>query len=370
MIPNSATRASCGAILSFAGGFNRSLRASDVRDDSPPRPQEHCELLRSTDTASDFNRFRRASRAFGPAVGDAIFSRIEFLLPPRTIRMRFCRKMAVVMFTAPLGSGSAGNSYIFESGRTSILIDAGFGTRETERRLGELGRSLGAIDALVITHEHYDHIRGAERISRKFGIPIFLTRGTLDGSTIDKNETRVCVFENNRSFRIGDLEIHPRRVIHDAADPACFVVESLDGTRAGLATDLGYADDAVIRHLQKCDILYFESNHDVDMLRTGSYPWSLKRRILSRHGHLSNDDSMRALERLVGADLKALCLIHLSEKNNHESIVRTMASELLSITGARLELRIASQAAPVAPFEVARRSVIPYFKPAQLPLFA
>ena len=259
------------------------------------------------------------------------------------------------MIVAPLGSGSAGNSYYFESDGTGILVDAGFGPRETKKRLEQVGRDIEQLQAIVVTHEHYDHIRGAEAISRKFGVPLYLTRGTLDASNIDRAETKIIIFDNNTTFAIGELNVHACRTIHDAADPACFVIEARDGTRVGLASDLGYVDPAVLQHLQDCDGLFFESNHDLDMLRMGTYPWSLKRRIMSRFGHLSNDDSMSAVQRMIGADSKMLCLIHLSQKNNHEKIVRDMAARLLAKTGVQLELGIAQQFQPTGLFEVARR---------------
>jgi phosphoribosyl 1,2-cyclic phosphodiesterase len=276
------------------------------------------------------------------------------------------------MIVAPLGSGSAGNAYYFESDGTSILVDAGFGPRETARRLEQIGRELKSLQAIVVTHEHYDHIRGAESIARKLSIPIYLTRGTLEASIIDRAETRTVVFENNSTFAIGELNVHACRTVHDAVDPACFVIEARDGTRVGIASDLGYVDDAVLRHLRRCDGLLFESNHDLDMLRTGTYPWSLKRRIMSRVGHLSNDDSMSAVQRMIDSDLKTLCLIHLSQKNNHESIVRDMAGRLLARSGAQLELGIAKQFEATGVFEVARRrpprpTVPPRFT--QIPLF-
>jgi phosphoribosyl 1,2-cyclic phosphodiesterase len=277
------------------------------------------------------------------------------------------------MIVAPLGSGSAGNSYYFESDGTSILVDAGFGPRDTRKRLLSLGKNIEEVRALVITHEHYDHIRGAEKIARKFGIPIYLTRGTLDASRIDRDEAPIVVFENNSTFSIGELNVHARRTVHDAADPACFVIEARDGTRVGIASDLGVVDEAVLQHLSGCDGLFFESNHDLDMLRMGTYPWSLKRRIMSRFGHLSNDDSMSAVQRMIGADLKALCMIHLSQKNNHESIVRDMASRLLKKNGVQLELSIARQFEPTGLFEIARRRA-PRVTPgpsrySQMPLF-
>ena len=259
------------------------------------------------------------------------------------------------MIVAPLSSGSAGNAYYFESDGTSILVDAGLGSRETRKRLEQVGRDIEKLEAIVVTHEHYDHIRGAERIARKYGIPIYLTQGTLDASQIDRIETPVVVFPNDTTFAIGELNVHARRTLHDAADPACFVIEARDGTRVGIASDLGYADDPVIQHLRHCDGLFFESNHDLDMLRMGTYPWSLKRRIMSRFGHLSNDDSMHAVQRMIGADLQTLCLIHLSQKNNHESIVRDMAARLLARTGVQLELGIALQDSPTAVYHVSRR---------------
>ena len=259
------------------------------------------------------------------------------------------------MIVAPLGSGSAGNAYYFESDGTSILVDAGFGPRETAKRLEQIGRELTNLKAIVLTHEHYDHMRGAESLARKLSIPIYLTRGTLDASAIDRNETPVVVINNNSTFPIGELNVHACRTLHDATDPACFVIEARDGTRVGIASDLGYVDDQVKRHLSECDGLFFESNHDLDMLRMGAYPWSLKRRIMSRLGHLSNDDSMLAVQRMIGADLKTLCLIHLSEKNNHESIVRDMADRLMQRNGVQLELAIAKQFEATGIFDIARR---------------
>ncbi|MHB0970695.1 MAG: MBL fold metallo-hydrolase [Thermoanaerobaculia bacterium] len=275
------------------------------------------------------------------------------------------------MFVASLGSGSAGNCTYFESDGTRILIDAGFGTRETDRRLQAVGRRLADIQAIVITHEHYDHVRGAERIAIKHGIPIHFTAGTLRATGIDPRAIPTVVFENNTSFRIGNLELHAQRTSHDACDPACFVVEAGDGTRVGIASDLGVVDRPVLDHLKDCNALLFEANHDLDMLRTGSYPWPLKRRIMSRLGHLSNDDSMVALRTLIGEATATLCLIHLSQRNNHESIVRSMATALLEGIGAPIELRVARQSEPVGMIS-AGKSAPPAPPPApagQIPLF-
>jgi phosphoribosyl 1,2-cyclic phosphodiesterase len=259
------------------------------------------------------------------------------------------------MLVAPLSSGSAGNAYWLESDGTAILVDAGLGPRETKKRLEFVGRDVEQLSAIVVTHEHYDHIRGAESLARKYQVPIYLTRGTLSASRIDISETKTVIFDNDTSFIIGELQVHACRTIHDAADPACFVVEARDGTRVGIASDLGYVSPEVVRHLTGCDGLFFESNHDLDMLRTGTYPWPLKRRIMSRFGHLSNDDSVHAVQRLLGAELKTLCMIHLSQKNNHESIVRDMCTRLLRRTGASIDFAIAKQFEPTGVFDVARR---------------
>jgi phosphoribosyl 1,2-cyclic phosphodiesterase len=272
------------------------------------------------------------------------------------------------MIVAPLGSGSAGNSYYFESDGTAILVDAGLGPVETQKRLELVDRNIEKVRGLVITHEHYDHIRGAQRIARKFNIPIYLTTGTLHASDIDADETQIVVFQNNTTFSIGELNVHAKRTMHDASDPACFVIEGRDGTRVGIASDLGHVDDGVRKHLSGCDGLFFESNHDLDMLRMGTYPWSLKRRIMSRFGHLSNDDSMLAVQRMMGADLKTLCMIHLSQKNNHESIVREMTSALVDRLGAKVEVGIAKQYEPTGIFEITRKHARKT-PPAQMSLF-
>src|SRR5262249_53298710 len=290
-----------------------------TRSTATPMPSRICSITRTSwmsgrlrnTIGSSVSRHaaRIGSAAFLLPPGRMVPSRRR---PPSTMNRSIGIPRAIVsglryhrpVLVAPLGSGSAGNAYYFESDGTSILVDAGFGPRETRRRLEQVGRDIEQLRGIVLTHEHHDHIRGAERIARQHGIPIYLTQGTLDASDIDRLETPTVVFRNDSSFVIGELEIHARRTLHDAADPACFVIESRDGTRVGIASDLGYADDPVVQHLRRCDGLFFESNHDLDMLRMGTYPWSLKRRIMSRFGHLSNDDSMHAVQRKIGADLK------------------------------------------------------------------
>ena len=251
--------------------------------------------------------------------------------------------------------------------------------RTRGKRLAAAGAAIEDIDAIVITHEHSDHVHGAESISKKYGTPLWMTRGTLEGTRIDRSVANVVIFENNSEFRIGEISVRARRTIHDASDSACFVLESRDGCRAGIASDLGYVDPPVLEHLSECDLLLFESNHDLDMLRTGGYPWSLKRRIMSNRGHLSNDDAIAALRRMIGERTRSLCLIHLSEKNNHPSIVKGMAKALLDSIGAPIDLHIAQQRSVSASIEVGRgeqtvppdlRAPEPAPRFAQIPLFS
>lgn len=250
------------------------------------------------------------------------------------------------MRVATLGSGSEGNAHYLECDGTAILVDAGFGIRETARRLKRIGRKIEELDAILLTHEHGDHIRGALRIARKYQIPVYATAGTHAGAFLPANELPVRTFLNGKSFRVGDLLIHPEKTSHDAFDPSCFVVESRAGVRAGVATDLGWIGERVKAHLRSCHALLFESNYDTDMLRTGPYPWFLKRRILSRVGHLSNDDALGALYDLVGPELSTLVLIHLSKTNNLPSIVQTEARQVLTEIGARIDTHISSQSEP------------------------
>lgn len=269
------------------------------------------------------------------------------------------------MRVATLGSGSEGNAHLVECDGTSILIDAGFGIKETTRRLKLLNYKIEELDAILLTHEHGDHIRGAARISRKYEIPVHATAGTLRGSFLSEDEFPVRPFANGTSFRVGELLIHTAQTSHDAFEPSCFVVESRNGVRAGVATDLGWVSKSVTELLSSCDGLLFEANYDADMLRTGPYPWFLKRRILSRVGHLSNDDSFAALYDLVGPRLTHLVLIHLSKTNNLSSIVQSQARNVISEIGARVDLQISSQKEPTKLIELGQNQPSPTRSPSQ-----
>lgn len=307
----------------------------------------------------------------------------------------------MVRFTV-LASGSKGNSTVVSGGRTRILVDAGLSCRELFRRMKLAGEDPETLDAIVITHEHQDHVNGLAVAARKLGIPAYFTEathrawmrwltprrqmtyaqwleqcrkqaaerqaeaGTVDEGEPDEVETGVeeaCgdqetpapagqetgaaeqdggtkakadptwlpaveYFEAGRAFSIGDIALSPFTIPHDAADPVGFVFEA-EGVRMGFATDLGYVTPNVKAQLQRLDLLLLESNHDLEMLRDGPYPWSVKQRVLSRVGHLSNDAAAEFLSGGYDGQAAYVILAHLSESNNLPELARVSADRAL-----------------------------------------
>jgi phosphoribosyl 1,2-cyclic phosphodiesterase len=235
------------------------------------------------------------------------------------------------LFCQVLASGSKGNAVLVCSPRTRILVDAGLSGKELAHRLDRTPVRPQQLDGLVISHEHQDHVRGAGVMSRRFDLPVYLTCGSLDN--LPDKVGRFCssqVFQPGVAFEIGDLRIHPFAVSHDAGEPVGFVIEH-EGFRLGICTDLGIATQLVRARLQKCNCLVLEANHDLDMLLKGPYPWELKQRIRSRHGHLSNADTSELLKDLHHDNLKAVVFAHLSETNNHPDIVHITYQEFLRL---------------------------------------
>lgn len=216
---------------------------------------------------------------------------------------------------ASLGSGSRGNSLLVESGRTRVLIDAGFGPRETVRRLGRLGIDVADVDAILITHEHSDHIGGAFACSRRFEWPILLTAGTRVACRGGEVGTGFTIIDSHQPFEFGDLSVHPYSVPHDAREPVQFVLGN-GVVRLGVLTDAGHVTGHMVAMLDGCDALVLECNHDCDMLERGSYPHALKRRIAGALGHLDNDAAGSLLERIDRTKLRHVIAAHLSEQNN------------------------------------------------------
>jgi phosphoribosyl 1,2-cyclic phosphodiesterase len=320
-----------------------------------------------------------------------------------------------------LASGSKGNSTVISSSRTRMLVDAGLSCRELLKRMAVAGEDPAELDAILITHEHQDHVAGLSVMARRLNIPVFFTEPThrawvrmltprttmtyakwldqvqrekearaaavaglpverpvvncsgeesLPGLAVDPDDEELCsgseteaakkpdptrlpaveYFHSGTQFSIGDIDITPFTIPHDAADPCGFVFEA-EGVRMALATDLGYMPPNVKAALKRVDVLLLESNHDLEMLRDGPYPWSVKQRVLSRVGHLSNHATAEFLERDYDGGATWIVLGHLSESNNAPELARLAAEQALgnhpSLLGNRLLL--AHQVMPLDP---------------------
>ena len=280
-----------------------------------------------------------------------------------------------------LASGSKGNSTLVASSRTRILVDAGLSSRELLKRMQIAGEDPSRIDAVLITHEHQDHVQGVAVLARKLGVPVYFTEAThrawmrwmmphkrityaewleqrrqsLEERTASETELQnepqsagelqesgeeppakadpcalpaVEYFTAGSGFSIGDIAVTSFTIPHDAADPVGFVFEA-EGVRIGVATDLGYMPPNVTMALRRCDVLMLESNHDLEMLRDGPYPWSVKQRVMSRVGHLSNEAAAAFLEKNYDGNASYVVLAHLSECNNLPELARVMAERAL-----------------------------------------
>jgi phosphoribosyl 1,2-cyclic phosphodiesterase len=296
-----------------------------------------------------------------------------------------------------LASGSKGNSTVVSSTRTRILVDAGMSCREIFKRMRSVGEDPETLDAIIITHEHQDHVQGLQVTARKLGIPVYFTEAThrawmrwttprkrltyaewlaqrqqeaaqkkaeaeasaalpdadLENPFYREAELAECAAEEEElkagekpdadpcalpgveyfragtHFSIGDISVSAFTIPHDAVDPVGFVFQA-EGIRIGIATDLGYMPPNVSLQLRGCDVLMLESNHDLEMLRDGPYPWSVKQRVMSRVGHLSNDATAKFLESHYDGQASYIVLAHLSESNNLPELARVAAEHALS----------------------------------------
>ena len=228
---------------------------------------------------------------------------------------------------ASLGSGSRGNGTLIEQNGTCVLVDCGFSMKEAELRLAKLGSSAEKISAILVTHEHGDHINGVGALARKYKTPVWATGGTFSadrlGERIEMN--RIC---SHTVFAIGDIEVQPFPVPHDAREPTQFVFSNGD-KRLGLLTDVGSRTAHLEQQLSGCDALILECNHDVNLLANGEYPPSLKRRVGGDLGHLSNIQAADILSRIDTSKLTQLIAAHLSEKHNTPSLAQSALAEVM-----------------------------------------
>ena len=275
--------------------------------------------------------------------------------------------MAISLRVLILGSGSSGNCTLVETSTTRVLVDAGFNRKETLRRLASHSISIDSVQGILISHEHSDHIGGLANLSRAWNAPVFITEGTY-GEYVrlmpPKQVSKIRGVETlqlSRKFPIGDIDVTAFSIPHDAADPVGFTLQA-EGFKVSIVTDLGFLPAHVRTHLRSSDLLVLESNHDVEMLKIGPYPWHIKQRVMSRTGHLSNH---AVSEFLADGDPEGsgfdgharwVVLAHLSQQNNNPFVAQQSAEEALA-RRAQLpcgawagELQLASQDQPLGPF--------------------
>ncbi len=264
-----------------------------------------------------------------------------------------------------LGSGSRGNAVLMQSGATRILVDAGFSSRMMGKRLNSIGVDPRSIEAVIITHEHTDHSKGASACAAKWGWKIYATSGTQTGSRFEP-EDRAETITAGRDFEIGEIRISPVAISHDATEPVAVIATGrTSGVRAGIVYDLGVMTEPVHRALERIDILILESNHDGEMLRNGPYPSALKRRIAGREGHLSNKAAAAAAIECAHQGMSHIVLAHLSEVNNTSRTATESMRSALRRTPFRGCIVAALQDIPSPAISAERAAA---FGPAQLAL--
>jgi len=247
-----------------------------------------------------------------------------------------------------LGSGSAGNCAYIETDQVRILIDAGFSLRQIRQRLATIGRTPESLTAVLVTHEHSDHVQGLAGLTKKLRLPVYCNRATQEAIEFQLGSKLDCrLFITRNSFELGDLTIETFDVLHDAQDPVGFLVRA-GGINIGILTDLGQVTKLVLDRLREANVLLIEANHDIKLLQDCPHrPWSLKQRILSRHGHLSNEAAADAVEQLMSPQLRQLYLGHLSRECNQPQLAHRVMNERLQRMGVEhVQLEVANQNLP------------------------
>src|SRR5450432_1641441 len=279
---------------------------------------------------------------------------LQKITPASTAGASILRHMGVSV--SVFASCSRGNSALVQSSTTWILVDAGISCRETFKRMRAAGHDPHSLSAILITHEHSDHVSGLLVLAKKLKVPVFMTgsthqawaRAMRDDDGVRPELACLEVFSSGKSFVVGDITVAPFTIPHDAVDPVGFTFRA-EGVKVGIATDLGYMPPSVCDHLRGCDVLVIEANHDLEMLRGGPYPWSVKQRVMSRVGHLSNDSLADFFAQDYDGSAAYVVLAHLSAENNHPEIARQAAEKALGAQQSLLRNRVmlAAQDAPM-----------------------
>lgn len=234
-----------------------------------------------------------------------------------------------------LSSGSSGNCQYIETDRMRILIDGGFSGKRIEGLLASIDVCPKTIDAILVTHEHIDHVRGVGVLSRRYDIPIFANQNTwlsMDKTIGEIKDRNIKIIESDKDFHLGPLGIHPFKIFHDAAEPVGFCIYH-NNKKISIITDTGWVNDNMKDKIKGSSLYLIESNHDVKMLQEGSYPWYLKRRILSEKGHLSNEDTGKTLSDVLMGNGEVVLLAHLSKENNIPSLAYETVSKCIKDYG-------------------------------------
>lgn len=254
-----------------------------------------------------------------------------------------------VQFTI-LGSGSAGNCAYLETGETRLLIDAGFSGRQIRQRLAQIGRSPESLTGILITHEHSDHVQGLLALCAQLQVPVYCNRLTKEAIERQiENKINGQIFETGATFDVGDVIVDTFSVPHDAVDPVGFLLRT-SAVNIGILTDLGHATKLAIERVRRAHVLVLETNHDLKLLQDDlKRPWSVKQRILSRYGHLSNDAAAEVIEEIVSSELLHLCLGHISRDCNRPELAHEIVGSRLQKLGAtHVKVESAAQDTPSA----------------------
>jgi phosphoribosyl 1,2-cyclic phosphodiesterase len=243
----------------------------------------------------------------------------------------------------PLASGSKGNSIYFGTDQAKILIDAGLSAKAIQAKLAQIHVSLEEIDAILITHDHGDHISGLKTLAFRWGIPIFANHETAKGIVESIQECpKFKIFSTGETFSFMDLEIHPFSIQHDTLDPVAFTIKT-GSHKVGFCADIGFVTSLVRQQLKDCDYLYVEANHEPSMVHASARPMVYKQRVLSRSGHLSNEDCGRLLVDVAHSGLKHVHLAHLSSECNSHDKALTVINKILSEHGIAIDMCVAPQ---------------------------